>query len=198
MAVYGYSVQIYCDFSGYTDIAIGVALLLGFKLPVNFNSPYKAVNIADFWRRWHISLSSWLRDYLYIPLGGNSRGSIRTNANLLVTMILGGLWHGASTRIHHLGRITRSGSGWFINCGLITFVEENGYRATRICPEQDFCQYLSLSSSSHLHGCFSGQKAQLRLKAMLNRIWYAFGAEYVPQILNGYWNVFSLMIFALA
>jgi D-alanyl-lipoteichoic acid acyltransferase DltB (MBOAT superfamily) len=98
LATYGYSVQIYCDFSGYTDMAIGIALLLGYRLPINFNSPYKAVNITDFWHRWHISLSSWLRDYLYIPLGGNKKGSLRTYANLLVTMLLGGLWHGANLR----------------------------------------------------------------------------------------------------
>jgi len=98
MATYGYALQIYCDFSGYTDIAIGIALLLGFRLPINFNSPYKAINITDFWRRWHISLSSWLRDYLYIPLGGNKRGNIRTYINLMITMILGGLWHGANIR----------------------------------------------------------------------------------------------------
>lgn len=97
-AVYGYGLQIYCDFSGYTDIAIGVALLLGFRLPVNFNSPYKATGISDFWRRWHISLSRWLRDYLYISMGGNRRGSFRTGINLLITMTLGGLWHGASGR----------------------------------------------------------------------------------------------------
>ncbi len=98
MAVYGYSIQIYCDFSGYTDIAIGVALFLGFRLPINFNSPYKAMNITDFWRRWHISLSSWLRDYLYIPFGGNKKGKTSTYINLMITMILGGLWHGASLR----------------------------------------------------------------------------------------------------
>jgi len=98
MATYGYAIQIYCDFSGYTDIAIGVALLLGFRLPINFNSPYKAINITDFWRRWHISLSSWLRDYLYIPLGGNKKGKVRTYINLMITMLLGGLWHGANVR----------------------------------------------------------------------------------------------------
>ncbi len=98
MATYGYALQIYCDFSGYTDIAIGVALLLGFRLPINFNSPYKAVNITDFWRRWHISLSTWLRDYLYIPLGGNRKGKLRAIINLMVTMLLGGLWHGANIR----------------------------------------------------------------------------------------------------
>lgn len=98
MGAYGYSIQIYCDFSGYTDIAIGVALLLGFTLPLNFNSPYKAVNISEFWRRWHISLSTWLKDYLYISLGGNKKGKIRTFFNLLLTMLLGGLWHGANVK----------------------------------------------------------------------------------------------------
>lgn len=143
MALYGYSLQVYADFSGYTDMAIGIALLMGFTLPVNFNSPYKAKNVGEFWKRWHMSLSTWLRDYLYIPLGGNRGGSIgtwvtaiaislfiillsgkmmvlyvfiwlalllvflaifiksfkawlTTNINLLITMLLGGLWHGAS------------------------------------------------------------------------------------------------------
>ncbi len=92
---YAYAIQIYCDFSGYTDIAIGVALILGFRLPANFNRPYMATSVTSFWRRWHISLSSWLRDYLYIPLGGNRRGKFRQGINLLITMLLGGLWHGA-------------------------------------------------------------------------------------------------------
>ena len=96
LAMLAYSIQIYCDFSGYTDMAIGSAHMLGFKLAQNFNMPYLATNISDFWRRWHISLSSWLRDYLFIPLGGSRGGAWRTNRNLLVTMTLGGLWHGAS------------------------------------------------------------------------------------------------------
>src|SRR5205814_1229922 len=96
MAVYGYAMQIYCDFSGYSDMAIGIALLLGYRLGINFNQPYQSASITEFWRRWHISLSSWLRDYLYIPLGGNRKGKLRTYVNLLVTMLLGGLWHGAS------------------------------------------------------------------------------------------------------
>ena len=91
-----FGLQIYGDFSGYTDIAIGAALILGFKLPINFNKPYFATSPADFWRRWHISLSSWLRDYLYIPLGGNKKGAKFTYANLMIVMFLGGLWHGAS------------------------------------------------------------------------------------------------------
>ncbi len=95
VGILAYSVQIYCDFSAYSDIAIGVALLLGFELPDNFNAPYTARTLQDFWRRWHITLSSWLRDYLYIPLGGNRRGRGRTYANLIITFLLGGLWHGA-------------------------------------------------------------------------------------------------------
>ena len=95
-AVYAYAVQIYCDFSGYTDVALGSALLFGYELPPNFDSPYVAVNLQDFWRRWHISLSSWLRDYLYVPLGGSRGGAWKTYRNLMITMVLGGLWHGAS------------------------------------------------------------------------------------------------------
>lgn len=96
IATWLYAIQIYCDFSGYTDIARGVARGLGFDLKYNFLQPYFATSPQEFWRRWHISLSSWLRDYLYIPLGGNRRGDVATNRNLLVTMVLGGLWHGAA------------------------------------------------------------------------------------------------------
>jgi len=92
-----FAAQIYGDFSGYSDIAIGAALILGFKFPKNFNNPYFAFSPSDFWKRWHISLSSWLRDYLYIPLGGNKKSSTRTYGNLIMVMLLGGLWHGAAT-----------------------------------------------------------------------------------------------------
>ena len=96
LAIYGFSVQIYCDFSGYTDMAIGLALMLGVRLPNNFLRPYGAVSIVDFWRRWHITLSFWLRDYLYIPLGGSRDGAARQARNTVITMVLGGLWHGAN------------------------------------------------------------------------------------------------------
>lgn len=105
LGVYGYALQIYCDFSGYSDMAIGIALILGFRFNINFDSPYQSANITEFWRRWHISLSSWLRDYLYIPLGGNRRGRIRTYVNLMLTMLLGGLWHGAALRFVLWGAI---------------------------------------------------------------------------------------------
>jgi alginate O-acetyltransferase complex protein AlgI len=135
-AVYGYALQIYCDFSGYSDMAIGIALLLGFHFNINFDSPYQSKNITEFWRRWHISLSSWLRDYLYISLGGNRKGKGRTYLNLMITMLLGGLWHGASWRFLIWGglhggalafhkyiteKVDLSWRGWRIAGVLITF-----------------------------------------------------------------------------
>jgi alginate O-acetyltransferase complex protein AlgI len=96
IGVGAFAVQIYCDFSGYSDIAIGVAMLLGFELPSNFDHPYIAGGVTEFWRRWHISLSTWLRDYLYVPLGGSRHGTLATYRNLAITMLLGGLWHGAA------------------------------------------------------------------------------------------------------
>ena len=96
MASFGFTIQLYCDFSGYSDMAIGIALLLGFRFKENFNAPFKAQNPTEFWHRWHISLSTWLRDYVYIPLGGNRCGRVRRNLNLFITMVVGGFWHGAS------------------------------------------------------------------------------------------------------
>lgn len=96
LGVLAYSVQLYFDFSGYSDMAIGLGLMMGFRFPENFNFPYISRSITAFWRRWHISLSTWLRDYLYIPLGGNRHGRVRTSLNLFITMVLGGLWHGAN------------------------------------------------------------------------------------------------------
>jgi len=128
MASYGYAIQIYCDFSGYSDIAIGLALLMGFWLPDNFRTPYQSASITEFWRRWHISLSSWLRDYLYISLGGNRKGKIRTYFNLFMTMLLGGLWHGASWKfvvwgvLHGLALVVEKFFGQFIKLPKNAFV----------------------------------------------------------------------------
>jgi alginate O-acetyltransferase complex protein AlgI len=96
LATYAYAVQIFCDFSGYTDIAIGLALLMGFVFPQNFDRPYRAASFGEFWQRWHMTLSRFLRDFLYIPLGGNRKGKLKTVRNLMITMLLGGLWHGAA------------------------------------------------------------------------------------------------------
>jgi len=118
LAVYAYAVQIYCDFSAYSDIAIGVAALLGYHFMRNFDQPYRAQSLQDFWRRWHISLSSWLRDYLYIPLGGNRKGKVRTYVNLMITMLLGGIWHGAAWKfvlwgaMHGGGLAVERALGW--------------------------------------------------------------------------------------
>jgi alginate O-acetyltransferase complex protein AlgI len=109
LAGYAYAAQIYCDFSGYTDMAIGLALLLGFVFPQNFRSPYRALGFSDFWRRWHMTLSRFLRDFLYVPLGGNRRGRLMTYRNLFVTMLLGGLWHGAAWTFVVWGAIHASG-----------------------------------------------------------------------------------------
>jgi len=109
MGIMGYTMQIYCDFSGYSDMAIGIAMIMGFRLAKNFNFPYKSQNLTDFWRRWHISLSSWLRDYVYIPLGGNRHGTARTYLNNFATMLIGGLWHGAAWRFVFWGALHGAG-----------------------------------------------------------------------------------------
>jgi alginate O-acetyltransferase complex protein AlgI len=108
-AAYGYAVQIYCDFSAYSDIAIALAALLGFRFPANFNQPYRAERLREFWQRWHISLSTWLRDYLYKPLGGNRHGRLKTYRNLLLTMLLGGIWHGAGWKFVAWGALHGGG-----------------------------------------------------------------------------------------
>ena len=107
LAAYGYAVQIYCDFSAYSDMAIGLAALLGFRFPRNFNQPYRSARLREFWQRWHITLSSWLRDYLYKPLGGNREGKLKTYRNLMITMLLGGIWHGAAWKFVFWG-----GAAW--------------------------------------------------------------------------------------
>ncbi len=109
MGIIGYTMQIYCDFSGYSDMAIGIAMIMGFRLAKNFNFPYKSQNLTDFWRRWHISLSSWLRGYVYIPLGGNRHGTARTYINNFATMLIGGLWHGAAWRFVFWGALHGAG-----------------------------------------------------------------------------------------
>ncbi len=139
IAAYAYAAQIYCDFSGYTDMAIGLALLMGFIFPQNFNSPYRATGFRDFWRRWHMTLSRFLRDYLYIPLGGSRGSRLFTYRNLMITMVLGGLWHGAAWTFvlwgtfqglglvsehalaGRIGRRTPAWLRWFVTFNLIVF-----------------------------------------------------------------------------
>ena len=162
LAAYAYAAQIFCDFSGYTDMAIGLALLMGFVFPQNFNSPYRATGFRDFWRRWHMTLSRFLRDYLYIPLGGNRKGRIRTYINLMLTMTLGGLWHGAAWNFvawgayqgtglsaehainGRLGRIFPGWLRWFVTFNLIVV----GWILFRSTDMSAFGDYMSALVSS--------------------------------------------------
>jgi D-alanyl-lipoteichoic acid acyltransferase DltB (MBOAT superfamily) len=140
MALYGYAMQIYCDFSGYSDMAIGLGLILGFQLPINFRTPYQSASIQEFWRRWHISLSTWLRDYLYIPLGGNRYGYVRTYTNLIITMVLGGLWHGAAWRFVIWGTLHGG-----------ALAAERLLRDTRAWLRQQFQNYLDRLDYQAIH-----------------------------------------------
>lgn len=236
MSLYGYSLQVYCDFSGYTDIAIGIALLMGFYLPKNFNSPYKAKNVGDFWKRWHMSLSSWLKDYLYIPMGGNRGGTlftyiilfvilafivlisgklilipvfliiifitwilarffpalklaISTNINLMITMLLGGLWHGSSWMFVIWGGLNGIGlviykiwkkispyeySNWWIANFWKIFITFNFITFTRIW--------------------FRGESMQ-GTSEFISQVIHKFGLMQVPQMVLSYWKVLALMAF---
>ncbi|MGE0076748.1 MAG: MBOAT family protein [Bacteroidales bacterium] len=190
MATYGYALQIYCDFSGYTDIAIGLALLLGFRLPINFNSPYKATSITDFWHRWHISLSTWLRDYLYIPLGGNRKGSARTYINLMITMLLGGLWHGANLRFIIWGGIHGAGLAvhklWSKYIPTFGIISENWrkfigafFTFQLVCFAWIFFRSESTSSAFD----------------MISQIFTRFGNSSIFSIIQSYSGIFSLILF---
>ena len=195
MAVYGYSIQIYCDFSGYTDIAIGVALLLGFKLPINFNSPYKAINITDFWRRWHISLSSWLRDYLYIPLGGNKKGKPRMYINLMITMLLGGLWHGASMRfviwgsLHGLGLVVHK---LWVKMNLSV----SKYYTSR-SSKNIYLRFISVFTTFHLvtfAWIFFRADTMENAIGMIKQIAVNFQLELVPLMISSYYKIFLVTL----
>lgn len=187
MAVYGYSIQIYCDFSGYSDMAIGLAALLGFTLPINFNSPYKADSITDFWRRWHISLSSWLRDYLYISLGGNRKGKWRTYFNLMMTMLIGGLWHGAAFKFIIWGGLH----------GLALAIHKLWSSVVKITLGK-FGKMLSVFITFHFVAfCWMYFRADSMetVSVMLNQISQSFQWEGVLERVQGYWKVFSIMFF---
>jgi len=183
--VYGYALQIYCDFSGYTDMAIGIALLLGYKLPVNFDSPYQSASITEFWRRWHISLSSWLRDYLYISLGGNRKGKIRTYINLMITMLLGGLWHGAGLKFVIWGAL--HGIGLAVEKFINSILRIPKTRVTRV---------LGIFITFHFV-CFAWvyfrADNMTAVKAMLTQITTSFHPEIMPNFIKGYPYVLMLM-----
>jgi D-alanyl-lipoteichoic acid acyltransferase DltB (MBOAT superfamily) len=194
MAVYGYSIQIYCDFSGYTDIAIGIALLLGFRLPVNFNSPYKAMNITDFWRRWHISLSSWLRDYLYIPLGGNKKGKTRMYINLMITMLLGGLWHGASLRFVIWGGI--HGIGLVIHKLWVKMNLSLSKRYSARSSKNILYRFISVFTTFHLvtfAWIFFRAESMGDALGLIKQIFTNFQLELIPIMISSYSKTFIII-----
>ena len=186
LALYAYSIQLYCDFSGYSDMAIGLALLLGFKLPINFNSPYKSASITEFWQRWHISLSSWLRDYLYIGLGGNRKGKIRTYVNLILTMLLGGLWHGASWRMVIWGFIQGLALAVERKLGIKKWTEKS--TLNRVIG---FLVTFNLFTFTLLF--FRAQSHQVALE-MIAQMWNYFHPEVFLQFVEGYTLVFVLVV----
>ena len=234
-ALFGYSMQVYADFSGYTDVAIGIALLLGFTLPKNFNSPYKASSVADFWRRWHLSLSTWLRDYLYIPLGGNREGSfasytivtvfcvfialivgnplvtamltlvliggylairyskaaenwVNTNINLMLTMVLGGLWHGSSWNFVTWGTLN--------GLGLVVYKNWK-----KVSPWADRSKWYNRAIGLALTLIFiTFTRAWFRAPtwdgaiALLTKIPTEFGWETAGEVLKGNWKYFLVLL----
>ncbi len=187
--VYGYALQIYCDFSGYSDMAIGIALLLGFRFPINFNSPYKSDSVTDFWHRWHISLSTWLRDYLYISLGGNRRGKIRTYINLILTMLLGGLWHGESWNFIVWGGL--HGAALAVHKYLRSLLKRpKHYHSAGV--HRFFAVVLTFHFVCFCWIFFRNTTFEGSL-TMIRQIFTSFHPELFGQLVGGYWKVFMLM-----
>lgn len=191
MGIYGYALQIYCDFSGYSDMAIGIALMLGFRFPKNFDAPYKAATITEFWRRWHISLSSWLKDYLYISLGGNRKGKIRTYVNLLITMLLGGLWHGAAVRFVIWGGLHGVALALHkVWMNVVPNAKTLGKDMSRGGRFIGIIVTFNLVCFSWL--IFRAESMQT-VGVMLSQIFTNFNAALIPQVISGYSGVFLLI-----
>ncbi len=238
LSLYGYSLQVYCDFSGYTDIAIGVALLMGFYLPKNFNSPYKAKNTGEFWKRWHISLSSWLKDYLYIPMGGNRRGSfftwisltallgfvvllaselwlipvfvsvffaiwlftrffpgvklaLTTNINIMLTMLLGGLWHGSNWTFVTWGGLNGLGVVAYKYWRKISPYENNNHWLVNAWKV-----FFTFSFITFTRIWFRGETWKGTMD-LLHQIGANFAGSLVPQMAGVYWKVIAVMAIGL-
>jgi D-alanyl-lipoteichoic acid acyltransferase DltB (MBOAT superfamily) len=189
MAIYGYGLQIYCDFSGYTDIAIGLGLIFGFRLPINFNSPYKAGSVTDFWKRWHISLSRWLKDYLYIPLGGNRKGKFRTYINLLITMLLGGLWHGAALKFVIWGGL--HGIGLVFNKIWNSIFTRHPGKSSRF--GRALAVFITFQFVSFCWIFFRAADMNYA-KMMLKQIWENFSPGSYLTVIPAYSNIFLLIV----
>ena len=192
LGIYGYAMQIYCDFSGYSDMAIGIALLLGFHFPMNFNAPYSSVSITDFWRRWHISLSTWIRDYIYISFGGNRKGKVRQYVNLIITMLLGGLWHGASMNFVVWGGLHGVALAIHKYYRSEVLHHDAKYKSTGLKRLGAIFVTFNFVCFAWLFFRNTSFDASL---LMLNRIFTSFHIELLPQIFEGYKYVFALMLF---
>ena len=193
IATYGFTIQLYCDFSGYSDMAIGIALLLGYKFDANFNAPLVSQSPTEFWHRWHISLSTWLRDYLYIPLGGSRKGTLRAHLNLMITMTLGGLWHGAS---------------WM-------YIIWGAWNGILLVAHKIWCKLLHISKNDkpgiirHIVNViftftfmafgfmFFRSESMENVGEMLQQIFTSFHPEVASQLITGYTSVLSIMAVAL-
>ncbi len=196
LAVYGYAVVIYCDFSGYSDVAIGMARWLGIKIPPNFLSPYQSKSITEFWRRWHISLSSWLKDYLYIfTLGGNRKGPLRTQVNLAITMILGGFWHGASWNFLLWGAL--HGAALAVHKGWMSLT---GKRLEKVSGKRWYGALALLVTFHFVCFCWVFFKAPdwATATAMLRQIGTNFQPGVWAELYGTYWGVVWMMVLAFA
>lgn len=189
--LYGYALQIYCDFSGYSDMAIGLALLLGFRFPKNFDAPYTSATITEFWRRWHISLSTWLRDYLYISLGGNRKGRLRTYVNLMLTMLLGGLWHGAAVRFLLWGAL--HGAALAIHKMWLALVPGSRLTGEGMSRWHRFWGRMLTFHLVCLGWLLFRAESMQTVELMLHQIFDHFDVALVPQVVRGYAAVFGLM-----
>jgi D-alanyl-lipoteichoic acid acyltransferase DltB (MBOAT superfamily) len=193
MGVWGYALQIYCDFSGYSDMAIGLALLLGFRFNRNFDSPYQSATITEFWRRWHISLSSWLRDYLYISLGGNRKGRVRTYVNLMITMLLGGLWHGASWQFIVWGAL-HGGALCVHKLAMKLFPSMQPCGEKMVWWRRVIGVFVTFNFVCLGWILFRAESID-KVWFMIERIFTNFGWEVIPQFISGYkWTVVMILL----
>ena len=192
LGAYGYAMQIYCDFSGYSDMAIGIALLLGFRFPMNFNAPYTSQSITDFWRRWHISLSSWIRDYIYISLGGNRKGKVRQYINLIITMLLGGVWHGASLNFVAWGGMHG------IALAIHKWMRENIFHHDKHYVSSGLRRAGAVLLTFHFVvfcWIFFRNHTFEASWTMISKILTDFHPELFLQVVEGYWAVFAMIAF---
>ena len=190
LGLYGYALQIYCDFSGYSDMAIGLALLLGFRFPQNFNVPYTSASPTEFWRRWHISLSTWIRDYIYISMGGSRKGKFRTYVNLFLTMLICGLWHGAALNFILWGAL----HGFALACH--KFFSQQVLHHDRHYRSTGWKRVVAVFLTFHFV-VFAWMLFRLDelepMNAMINQIVYDFNPQLFWSIVTSYWTVFLLV-----